>query len=258
MIPLFTLRLIFGMALTWCLAPRRQITSGFFRIQMLVTLGLSVLSWLTLGQLTPEDAPQPTGFLAMQVGTLLLAALSFVGSVYWTLERRLGGTRLAFAITLLSALLVVAATQTRQVEGTSLARLHDIGAALSAGWLIGGTTSAMLLGHWYLTATGMPLQPLIRMNQWFGVAAGVRMIFSIWALSRAQWNTLGTVELSWMLLRWMGLIGPMVLAWLVVRILRYRNTQSATGVLYAATILVFMGEMAATLLAQSGHFPLWP
>lgn len=257
MIPQFTLRLIFGMGLTWCLAPRPQITSGFFRIQMLVTLGLSVLTLLTLGQLSPEGPlPSPQGIL-LQTGCILLAACSFLGSVLWTLERRTGGTRCAFVLTGLSLALNLVLTTLIPLS-SHLDHVHATGTALSAGWLIGGTTSAMLLGHWYLTATGMPLQPLIRLNQWFAVAGVVRILFAAWSACVADWSHLNMVTLSWTILRWFGLIGPIVIAFLVVRILRYRNTQSATGVLYAATILVFMGEMAASLLASSGSFPLWP
>ena len=56
MVPVFALRLIFGMSLTWCVM-REQVTSGFFRIQMLVTLGLGVLATLTLSHLNDPRAP---------------------------------------------------------------------------------------------------------------------------------------------------------------------------------------------------------
>ena len=38
MIAQFALRLVCGISLMWLLMPRRQITSGFFRIQMLLAL----------------------------------------------------------------------------------------------------------------------------------------------------------------------------------------------------------------------------
>ena len=89
MIPQFALRLIFGMSLTWCLLPRREVTSGFYRIQMLVTLGLSVLASLTLSHLNSEDTVHATtGFYSL---VITLAVGSFIGSVMWTLERRAAG-----------------------------------------------------------------------------------------------------------------------------------------------------------------------
>jgi len=89
MIPQFALRLMFGMSLTWCVMPKREVTSGFFRIQMLVTMGLGVLASLTLSQLdgpTTESGPVvATNWLyAITIGA---AVASFLGSVMWTLER---------------------------------------------------------------------------------------------------------------------------------------------------------------------------
>ncbi|MCA8991969.1 MAG: hypothetical protein KDA88_08320 [Planctomycetaceae bacterium] len=257
MIPQFALQLIFGMALTWCLAPRKHITSGFFRIQNLVTLGLSVLSLLTLTQLQSFSELSALHLWMLRGTILLLAGTSFVGSVLWTLERRIGGTRCAFLILGVAAVAVVSIVTTHSAANSS-ERIHQVGTALSAGWLVGGTTSAMLLGHWYLTASGMPLDPLIRMNQWFAVAAAVRSLFAVWSGAVAHWGGLDAVAISWVVLRWFGLLGPIAIAYLVVQILKYRNTQSATGVLYAATIGVFMGEMAASLLASSEAFSLWP
>ena len=43
---------------------------------------------------------------------------------------------------------------------------------------------------------------------------------------------------------------------MTLRILRYRNTQAATGVLFAAVILSFIGEMSAALLAGELQRPL--
>ena len=53
MIAQFALMLMLGMSLMWALMPRAQVTAGFFRIQMMIALGLGVLAILTLGSLTP-------------------------------------------------------------------------------------------------------------------------------------------------------------------------------------------------------------
>ena len=107
----------------------------------------------------------------------------------------------------------------------------------------------MLLGHWYLTATGMQLAPLIRLNQLFAAAVVTRALFA------GMWTARHAAVLSadplLAILRWAGLVGPFILALLTIQILKYRNTQAATGVLYAATILVFMGETASVILLQA-------
>ena len=40
------------------------------------------------------------------------------------------------------------------------------------------------------------------------------------------------------------------------RILKYRNTQAATGVLFVGVILSFIGDMTAALLLQETTLPL--
>jgi hypothetical protein len=61
----------------------------------------------------------------------------------------------------------------------------------------------------------------------------------------------------WLALRWAaGVAAPAVLFVMVRRILRYRNTQAATGVLFVAVILTFIGEMTALLLEHELRRPL--
>jgi hypothetical protein len=54
-----------------------------------------------------------------------------------------------------------------------------------------------------------------------------------------------------------GIAMPLVFAWMVSSSIRYNNTRSATGILYASTVLVLIGEaMAISLRGQSGGVPL--
>ena len=48
MIALFVLKLFVGITMMWWLMPRKDVTDGFFRIQMRLLLGLAVLSVLLL------------------------------------------------------------------------------------------------------------------------------------------------------------------------------------------------------------------
>lgn len=247
MIPQFALRLIFGMSLTWCVMPQREVTSGFYRIQMLVTLGLGVLATLTLSQLeSPMVATM--GLYALTIG---VALASFLGSVMWTLERRSAGVRYALSVLVMSAVALVFATWGRE---SGVPVWFDLLSELSGGWIIGGAISTMLLGHWYLTATGMKLEPLQQLNALLFAAVVLRTVLAgavfIWAPpveASTQW--------VWLALRWAGLIGPLILVLMVFRILKYRNTQSATGVLYAIDILIFLGEATAALLSRDLHCP---
>ena len=250
MIPEFALRLICGLSLIWCLAPRKDITSGYFRIQMLIVLGLSVLMGLTASQF-PSFAGKRVAFeqsIIMKATTL--GILAFLGSFFWTLERRTAGGIVCFVIATLSTLAVIDLTDGSASSEISFSALQNASNSMSSAFLFGSVTAAMLLGHWYLTATGMKLAPMIRLNQYFLAAVLIRIVVAGMMLATGDAMNL---KINWVLLalRWAGLIGPFILSVLTISTLRYRNTQSATGVLYAATILVFMGEMADRLLEQA-------
>jgi hypothetical protein len=256
MIVLFVLRLIVGLGLTWCLLPRRLVTSGFFRIQLLVTLGLSVLLFVLAPQ-TPqladgEDWLSPETFAGVAAA---IAGVSFVGSALWILERRRAGTVASFLVLGLSAALMIT-VETREVEAPALAAA----AAASAAWLVGGTTCAMLLGHWYLTAAAMSLVPLQRAIRLAQGSVALQLIVALTATALADDSvrqSLVGAHLVWTLLRWLaGVAAPLVLLVLARGTLRYRNTQAATGVLFAAVILVFIGQAAALLLANELGWPL--
>jgi hypothetical protein len=115
----------------------------------------------------------------------------------------------------------------------------------------------MLLGHWYLTAPTMSISPLGRLNAYFGAAAVLRLMFSAAALVTAWDRIAGPTQGTWLALRWTaGILGPLVVTAMVWRILKYRNTQAATGVLFVGVILVFIGDLTAELLRRELGAPL--
>lgn len=111
MIAQFAWRLICGMSLMWALMPRKQVTSGFFRIQMLVVMGLGVLaamsdamdaqSMIREAGSTVSAANIPSPFAA-SLPASITAFTGFLGSAFWTLERRTGATRIGLGILLTS------------------------------------------------------------------------------------------------------------------------------------------------------------
>ena len=126
MIAEFSLLLILGMSLMWCLMPRAQVTSGFFRIQMMIVLGLSALAILTMGQLTSPAGERLSGRLLFDARLAAGVALIFayLGSIVWLLDRRGAGT---FAM--LGVLLSVLASLVLR-EGDSAVLLLISGASI--------------------------------------------------------------------------------------------------------------------------------
>ena len=185
-----------------------------------------------------------------------MAVVAYVGSVIWTLGRRRLGMVSVSGLLILSAVAVAGTMDFRPVN-TAPSVPHLLTAEFSSAWLVGSITTAMLLGHWYLTATAMPLEPLVRLNQFLLSAVMLRGVMAGIGLASCPVEVTGSTQIVWLVIRWLcGIAGPLGMALLVPRILQYRNTQSATGVLFAGVILAFMGEMAATLLSTEVGWPL--
>jgi hypothetical protein len=114
-----------------------------------------------------------------------------------------------------------------------------------------------LLGHWYLTAPTMSIKPLSTLTLLFGGAVGLRLLLSglSWGLFAAEIS--GSTHWTWFALRWVaGIAGSAAVFVMTWKILKFRNTQSATGVLFVGVILTFLGELSALLLYRGLKLPL--
>lgn len=263
MITQFALRLICGMSLMWSGMPRRDVTSGFFRIQMLVVMGLSVLAALT-GKVEEATAWGIPARLAFAIPAAVLGAVAYCGSIVWMLGRRRAGDAIVYAIAALSIAMVVAValsihapalngvTEPQPESHRALVIISELTSSL----LLGGAVTGMLLGHWYLTAPTMSIAPLSRLNAFFGASAILRLIVSAAALDFGTGRISGSTQTTWLVLRWCaGILGPIIVSIMVWRILKYRNTQAATGVLFVGVIVTFIGEMTAVLLLRETGIP---
>jgi hypothetical protein len=116
----------------------------------------------------------------------------------------------------------------------------------------------MLLGHWYLNSPTMQLAPLRKLLGWMVLAILLRALVCGWGLWGALTGTdpLPGGELWFLVLRWLtGLVAPLLMAWMVQRTLLIPNTQSATGILYVAAVMVFTGELTSQLLSSGAPYP---
>jgi hypothetical protein len=182
-----------------------------------------------------------------------------VGAVIWMYERRLAGK---FAIWLVAALAILGCTLPLLLTGTK-PLAWQIADRTTSGLLLGLVTTAMLLGHWYLNTPTMQLAPLRRLIVLMAAAVALRMLVSGSGLLLEATSHLDAHRASlttWALflsLRWLaGLFSVLGLAWLTWQTLKIPNTQSATGILYAAVILVFIGELTSQLLSAESVYPV--
>ncbi len=242
----FIFRLSFGLALGMALTNPRQVTSGYYRNHLYVLLGLNVLATMVA-----ISAPDQFSL----VPPLAAAILSYVGSMAWLFEMpKLGITSLAAiaALTLWGAWYATAWPVSADALQTILMAL----APLTSGLVLGITIAAMFLGHWYLNSPTMVLEPLERLVVLMGgaicIRAAVEAVGLGLALSQAPWPS--TEGWSFLALRWLsGLVGAFALTVMAWKTLKIPNTQAATGILYVAVIVTFLGELTSLLMAaQAG------
>lgn len=245
----FALRLAFGLALALESVSDRDVRRDFFRVHLYVVMGLAVLAALALFRV--GDAGR---WLAVAS-----AVAAYVASAIWLYDAPRSGKA---AIAVSGSLALLAAWQSaRGGFGTSFTPWQDLGLLadiVTSGALMGFTLGAMLLGHFYLNAPGMKLEPLSKLMRLMAgsiaaraVAAGVGLAI---LCSQAPPDATTWVFLA---LRWLaGLVGASIVVVMVWQTLKIPNTQSATGILYAGVIVVAIGELVALLAARGHPWPL--
>ena len=228
----FLCRFAWGLSLALVLTPAALVPGGFFRVNLLVVMGLATFAALVARAAAPG---WPWVVLAAA------AVVAWMGSVAWLGEKRRAGLLLiAAGAALLAGAVGLVAGDGRAVLG-----------GLLSGAVSGLTVHAMLLGHWYLNAPGMRVDVLRRMIDLALVAWGLQAAVSAAAVlpwvPPADATATALVALRWLA----GLVGLPVLLVMARKTLDIPNTQSATGILYVACLAAILGELTAQLLAAA-------
>jgi len=229
----FLCRFGWGMAVGLVITPAAIVPAGFFRVNLLVVLGLATAAALVGGSIAAESQVWPAATAA--------AVTAWLGSVAWLGERRRAGRWLCGLTAALLGWTTVASAGTDWQAAV---------AAVVSGLVTGLTVHAMLLGHWYLNAPGMRVDALRRMIDAALAAWGLQLALSLaaWAAADGPAAT-GTTATALLALRWLaGLVGLPILLLMARQTLAIPNTQSATGILYVACLAAILGELTAQLL----------
>lgn len=240
----FATRVACGLAVLLLATPWRVVPPAFFRTHCQVILGLLVLAALDLSRSGTSGA-----ILALLV---VSACLSYFASVAWGL----GLPRFGLPVTALIALATAGALVLASRGASWDVRALNAVGRLSSAFLLGSTLTAMLLGHHYLTAPAMSIDPLRRFVQGIAWGLGARTVVAalgLWLLLDGRTGAGGSASASPFLLaiRWaMGLAGPTLATALTWKTVQIRSTQSATGILYIAFTLVLFGELSALVLSS--------
>ncbi len=237
------------------LTSSKVVTSGFFRVHLWVIMGLNVFGVLVIWTVGEEHIP--TQHISLLTLVIVNAIASYVGASIWIYEKDRAGTIALLVVTILT--LTSAYLTTRFPEDRTT--IHTISVLLeiiSSGALLGAVMMSMLLGHWYLNTPGMKLDPLHKLLAFCLWALAIRTVIS--ATGSYFFVTAHVVSSSWWIfvsLRWItGIAATLIMVILAKFTLRVPNTQSATGILYAATVVVLVGELTAQLLSDNVLYPL--
>lgn len=224
----------------------RQINPRFHRIHVVIVLGLTtaavMLAWTRAGS-------------EFFVGIGIAVGACLAGSVLWTGQANAAAIASALfaAGGLLLALANLHALEAGSGPLTAFTLLAWCVDDLASAAVIGLATTAMLVGHWYLIAPTMAIDPLLRLIYALAGAVALRILTAVGDFGSFP---LGEIPLDatawlWLGLRWgVGFVGLGILTVLAWQTARIRSTQSATGILYVVTIFGFFGELTAQLLQE--------
>ncbi len=160
----------------------------------------------------------------------------------------------AFALALAAVVFVSLFSPVSQSFPASLAGWRAVSFTGSA-MMLGTVMSAMITGHWYLVNRRLTIQPLRMAAILFLGATILRLAMVIAVVAVLAFSSEALVSQPaqallqfsgtgwWFWLRVIiGLIGPLIFGWMIYETVKIRSTQSATGMLYATVVLVFIGE----------------
>jgi protein NrfD len=215
----------------------------------------------------PDSHPAIAAVLAFRALAVAEAAIV----IYWaTIGRTLAALRPFLIMTACGSGVIVLVCQaliTSAGRGMGPVVL-TVASFLSSTALLGGASTAMILGHWYLVLPSMQVSHLQSMVKVHIASMVVRIVVVIAAVLVAleTWQPgLGPSFRSYIssvsgIFFWQrvlfGLGGPALLSYLTWETAKIRSTQSATGILYVDFFTVVVGEVLAKYLLLATRVPV--
>lgn len=259
----------FGMALVQSFIPRSALGPGFGKtISALIFFCLLPAVLLARGMLPPGGA----GLLGA-VQSAGAAALFFWFCFFVVLNYPKDRALLmlsAFATLAQGAMIVFIALHLARYYATPASQdgygpsPASLGLALTAGistsgFLLGAVTMAMMIGHWYLVIPGLSIGWLKGGCLAFAAAIALRLISIAISIMVGAWSDpfgaqdffdrfYTETSMLFVLRLFVGIAIPSAFCGMAYRAAVIRSTQSSTGILFPAMIVVFLGEMLATFL----------
>ncbi len=235
-----------------------------------------------------------TFILAAMVGAWFISRDAWAAPAVWGLTAALAGAGSSFLLMVLAPLLPSAPAIVPWIRGcaiaggtaalaggaflelssgglsgpnTELVALHWIAVTaglLLAGFVFGTFNVGWLLGHRYLTAPDMTIDPLRRISGLVVIAMVARWMFFIAGLAAilllpTYADAARHLSKDWLMLSirvGVGLLLPSIGVYMTWECVRLRSTQSATGILFFTSVLIMIGELTSLYLAGPLGLPI--
>ncbi|MEA2710817.1 MAG: hypothetical protein QOF78_3418 [Phycisphaerales bacterium] len=242
----------------------QQVTLHWLRLCGILALVLAAVALFFYFGREAHPAPLAPRMRNVQVGllvtsvVLILGQLAFVQSAFRRTQRVIAAAAFGVAVlagsNLLHEMMIPLGTATRYPPKFWALAIQTVAAAGIAA-ASGAALMDMLLGHAYLTASKMTIAPFRRLNLFVAamlISRAVLAAAATVAMPRDVWMRDGLFILT----RWLvGLLVPAVFVYMAHDCIKRRSTQSATGILYVAGVLIFVGEIIALYLVRSTALP---
>lgn len=260
---LFLTHLAIGIVFTLAIVSR-EVGVKFFRFNA----GLAAILIAVAFAFRPPD-PAPSAASLVALVALAVAEAAIV--IYWaTVGRVLAAVRPAIVGVACLGGLIALTAQAMVAAGSGAFgdRVLTTASFYSSAALLGGASTAMILGHWYLILPSMPvshLQSIVKVHIASMVIRVVIVVAAVFVAIETWQPGLGPSFRHYILsvagiFFWQrvlfGLGGPAVLSYLTWETAKIRSTQSATGILYVDFFTIVVGEVLAKYLLLATRVPV--
>lgn len=252
----FCLELTFGVFVALAFVPKAPVGRLFYRI-----MGTAAVVPLMLAGLVPpiEESASWTDPRILATWSAL-AAFPVISGPFRGTKWALG---LGWGLLWTAVALVLTLSESATTTGALQLATGSL-SAMATGAVAGSVGLAMVLGHWYLTVPNLSVHHLVRLNRvtigsmLISLAAlGLSILVFGEELAAARQPLLSPWGLFYLGARVaVGLALPLLFAWMTAGSLQFKNTRSATGILYASTVLVLIGTAVSISLQDSYGVPL--
>jgi len=252
----FLILLSGGIMLAAAISDPRAVILRWLRLAGIIALSMAALA--VFFRLRRDTTTRLTDIMLALTVLAVLAQLGFVQVAWRATQRVLSAVAAACAIAT-GVILLHQVLATRAAEHASTPLL-TIACSLSAA-TSGLALMDMLLGHAYLNAAQMTMAPFLRLNRALGFCMLFRALLSIGGTFAMQsrhpvqmfWNLFGLyIGTRWLV----GFLVAGIFVWMANDCIKRRSTQSATGILYVADVLIFIGELIGLYLMSETGMPI--